>query len=72
MLPFLQRLRQRKIVQWALAYAAAAWLSLEVFDLVAEQFLWPIWVRQSATVLLLFGLLVTPVLAWNHGERGRQ
>lgn len=72
MLPFLQRLRQRKIVQWALAYAAAAWLSLEVFDLVAEQFFWPVWIRQGATVFFLFGLLITIVLAWYHGERGRQ
>ena len=34
--------------------------------------MWPIWVRQGATVVLLFGLLATVVLAWNHGERGRQ
>lgn len=72
MLPFLQRLRQRKIFQWAIAYAAAAWLSLEVFDLVAEQFFWPAWIRQGATILFLFGLLITIVLAWYHGERGRQ
>jgi len=72
MLPFLQRLKQRKIVQWVIAYTATAWLSLEVFDLVAEQFFWPVWIRQSATILLLFGLLITIVLAWYHGERGRQ
>src|SRR5210317_1530626 len=72
MLPFLHRLRQRKIFQWAIAYAAAAWLSLEVFDLVAEQFFWPVWIRQGTTILLLFGLLITIVLAWYHGERGRQ
>lgn len=72
MLSFLQRLRQRKIFQWVIAYAAAAWLSLEVFDLVAEQFFWPAWVRQGATVLFLVGLLITIVLAWYHGERGRQ
>jgi TolB-like protein/tetratricopeptide (TPR) repeat protein len=70
--PYLQRLRQRKIVQWAIAYAAVAWLSLEVFDLVAEQFFWPVWIRQGATVLLLFGLFITIVLAWYHGEHGRQ
>ena len=72
MLSLLQRLRQRKIVQWAIAYAATAWVSLEVFDLIAEQFFWPVWVRQSASVLLLFGLFITIVLAWYHGERGRQ
>jgi TolB-like protein/tetratricopeptide (TPR) repeat protein len=72
MLSLLQRLKQRKIVQWAIAYAATAWVSLEVFDLIAEQFFWPVWIRQSATILLLFGLFITIVLAWYHGERGRQ
>lgn len=68
----LHRLRKRKIVQWAIAYFAGAWLLLEMFDLVAEQFLLPVWMRQAATVLLLFGVLITLVLAWYHGERGRQ
>jgi len=68
----LNRLRKRKIVQWAIAYFAGAWLLLEMFDLVAEQFMLPVWVRQAATVLLLFGVLITLVLAWYHGERGRQ
>lgn len=68
----LQRLRKRQIVKWALAYFAGAWLSLQLFDLIAEQFLMPVWVRQGATVLLLFGVLITLVLAWYHGERGRQ
>jgi len=72
MASLLHRLKQRKIVQWAIAYAATAWVSLEVFDLIAEQFFWPAWVRQSATVLLFFGLFITVVLAWYHGERGRQ
>ena len=72
MLSLMQRLKQRKIVQWAIAYAATAWVSLEVFDLIAEQFFWPVWLRQSATILLLFGLFITIVLAWYHGERGRQ
>jgi adenylate cyclase len=67
-----RRLRKRKIVQWGIAYFAGAWLLLEMFDLVAEQFLWPVWVRQASTVLVLFGGLVTIVLAWYHGERGRQ
>jgi len=69
---FLARLGRRKLVQWTFAYLAGAWLCLEAFDLVAEQFEWAIWIRQGATVGLLFGLLVTQVLAWNHGERGRQ
>ena len=71
-LSFLKRLRKRKIVQWAIAYFAGAWVLLEVFDLVAEQFFWPTWIRQAATILVLFGLFITIILAWYHGERGRQ
>jgi TolB-like protein len=67
-----QRLRQRKLVQWTVAYLAGAVICLEGFEIVAEQFRWAMWVRQGATVALLFGLLVTLVLAWHHGERGRQ
>ena len=72
MAPRWQRLNERKVVQWTVAYLAAAWLGLEAFDLVAEQFQLPLWVRQGATVVVLFGLLITLVLAWKHGERGRQ
>lgn len=54
-LPFLQRLKQRKIVQWAIGYFAGAWLVLAVFDMVAEQSLWPAWIRQASTVTVLFG-----------------
>ena len=50
---FLARLGKRKLVQWTVAYLAGAWLCLEAFDLVAEQFQWPFWVRQGATVGLL-------------------
>lgn len=68
----LQRLRKRQFVKWIIAYLAGAWLFLQLFDLIAEQFLMPAWVRQGATVVLSFGILITLVLAWYHGERGRQ
>jgi serine/threonine-protein kinase len=70
--PLLERLKERKVVQWTVAYLAAAWLGLEAFLLVAEQFELPLWVGQGATVVVLFGLLITLIVAWNHGERGRQ
>ena len=31
-------LKQRKIVQWALAYLAGAWVLLQVIGLVGQQF----------------------------------
>ena len=32
----LQRLKKRKLVQWALTYLAGAWVALEVVDLVGD------------------------------------
>ena len=34
-------LRQRKLVQWLLAYAAGAWVLLQVVGMIGAQFGWP-------------------------------
>ncbi len=67
-----QRLTQRKIVQWAIAYVAGAWLLLEALGFVAENFGWPAGIVRGATVFLGIGFFVTLVLAWYHGEKGQQ
>ncbi len=67
-----QRLTQSKIVQWAIAYVAGAWLLLEVLGFVAENFGWPAGIVRGATVFLGIGFFVTLVLAWYHGEKGQQ
>ena len=72
MADLLQRLRERKLVQWALAYAAGAFALLQGVDIVAQQFGWPDGVRRGATIALAIGFFVTLVLAWYHGERGAQ
>ena len=69
---FLQRLKQRKLVQWAVAYVAAAFALLQGIDIVAQQFGWPEAVRRGITLALVVGFFVTLVLAWYHGERGAQ
>lgn len=69
---FLTRMRQRKVVQWGLAYLASAWLLAQVFDLVGQQFGWPQPMLRAITVLLGFGLLPALVIAWYHGEKGAQ
>ena len=72
MIEFFQRLKQRKLVQWAIAYVAAAFALLQGIDIVAGQFGWPEGVRRGITLGLVVGFLVTLVLAWYHGERGAQ
>jgi len=69
---FLDRLRQRKLVQWSLAYIAAAFALIQVTDVVAQQFGWPDGARRGITIALAIGFFVTLVLAWYHGERGVQ
>ena len=69
---FLQRLKQRKLVQWALTYVAAAFALLQGLDIIAQQFGWPDGIRRGITIALAIGFFVTLVLAWYHGERGTQ
>ncbi len=69
---FLQGLKQRKLVQWGVAYVAAAFALLQGIDIVAQQFGWPEGVRRGITLALVVGFFVALVLAWYHGERGAQ
>jgi TolB-like protein/tetratricopeptide (TPR) repeat protein len=69
---FLRRLRERKLVQWALAYLAGAWLVLQLFGELRESFGWSAAAGRVVIILLVLGLFVALVLAWYHGEQGRQ
>jgi len=67
-----QRLRQRKMAQWALAYIAGAWVLLQALGLAADSFEWPRMVMRLAFGMAVVGFGVALVLAWYHGERGEQ
>ena len=69
---FLQRLRERKLVQWALAYLAAAFALIQVVDIVAQRFGVSDASERFIIIALGVGFFVTLVLAWYHGERGAQ
>ena len=68
----ISRIRQRKLAQWGLAYLAGAWVLLQVLGFVAQSFAWSPQVARVATVLAIAGFLVVLVLAWYHGDQGRQ
>jgi len=72
MTDFLRRLRERKLVQWTLAYVAAAFALIQVFDIVAQRFGWPEPIVRGLIIALAIGFFITIVLAWYHGERGAQ
>ena len=72
MTDLLQRLRERKLGQWALAYLTGGWVVLQVLGLAAESYDWPRVVMQLAFGVIALGFFVALVLAWYHGERGTQ
>ena len=66
------RLRRRKVVQWGVAYAAGAWLLMQVLEYFSGTYDWPRQLQQLTTLALLIGLPIVLVLAWYHGDRGQQ
>jgi len=70
--PVIQGLKERKLIQWALAYGAGAWLVLQILDVTAEPWGLSGGVIRTAQASLAVGFIITLVLAWYHGERGRQ
>ncbi len=67
-----QRLKQRKLVQWALAYVAAVFALLQGIDIVATKFGWPDLVERGLIIAACIGFFIALLLAWYHGERGVQ
>lgn len=72
MVPWIKKIHRRKLVQWALGYVATGWLFLEIFAFVADRFGWQETFTRGVTILLGVGFFLTLVLAWYHGEKGRQ
>ena len=69
---FFNRLQQRKIVQWALAYIAASFALIQVLDIAAQRFGWPEPTIRFVILAAAVGFFITLVLAWYHDERGAQ
>jgi len=69
---FFDSLKQRKIFQWAVAYLAGAWVLVQLIDVLGAR--WG--VSDSAArvidVVLIVGFFVTLVVAWYHGDQGKQ
>lgn len=66
------QLRERKLVQWAVAYVAGAWALLQLIDFLVGNFDGPTAITRISTVVVAAGFVITMVLAWYHGEKGRQ
>jgi TolB-like protein len=67
-----RELRQRRFVQILIAYLAASWVVIEVISQLVEHDLLPLIVYKLTLVWFLGGLPGAAVVAWFHGEQGRQ
>jgi adenylate cyclase len=65
------RIKDHKVLQWTLAYAAAAYTLLHVVEMVSSALDWPHLVVRVVTLLLFLGLPIAATLAWFHGYRAQ-
>jgi TolB-like protein/Tfp pilus assembly protein PilF len=63
-LSLFNELKRRKVFRVAIGYVIAAWLIAQVADLVADNFLAPVWVMQMIITLLIVGLPISLILSW--------
>lgn len=71
-MPLLKNFRERRIVQWALAYLASAWLVTQLVDVLGTRWGISLSTARAIDLALVFGFFVTVVIAWYHGKQGRQ
>jgi TolB-like protein/Flp pilus assembly protein TadD len=63
------RIKEHKIAQWTIGYAAFAFALLHAATLLREALEWPHAIVRVLTLVLMIGLLIAPILAWYHGVR---
>lgn len=68
----IHHLKRKKLVQWSLAYLAGAWLAIQVLDIVAEPWGISTHVVRGIQFVVAVGFVVAIIVAWFHGEQGRQ
>ena len=66
------RIKDHKVLQWTLGYAAAAYTLLHGVEMVGNAFTWPHAVVRFVTLLLLLGVPVVVTLSWYHGHKELQ
>ena len=66
------RIKEHKVLQWTLGYAAAAYTLLHGVEMVGNAFTWPHAVVRLVTLLLILGVPIAATLAWYHGHKEHQ
>jgi hypothetical protein len=59
-------LKRRNVIRVGIAYAVAAWVLLQVADLVLESIEAPGWVLQAMMLAIALGFIVSIIIAWAY------
>ena len=68
----LHKLAERRMVQTAAVYAGGAWLMLEATDFFVDNYALSPRMLDIAVLLIVLGFPAALIIAWYHGEKGRQ
>ena len=69
---FLKRLSQRRVLHWTAVYLVAALVLYQALVVLSGDSALPPLLLAGIRILLVLGFFLTLVLAWHHGEPGRQ
>ncbi len=61
---FLEEIKRRKVFQVAAVYSVAAWLIVQIVDVVGEPFLLPGWFSRAVILLLAIGFPIAVIFTW--------
>jgi TolB-like protein/Tfp pilus assembly protein PilF len=61
---FIEELKRRNVVRVGIAYVVAAWLILQVSDIVLDNIAAPEWLMQGIMLVLAIGLPIALIFAW--------
>jgi TolB-like protein len=68
----IQRLRERKHVQWALAFLAGAFVVCQLLDALAEPLCLSPVIQRTILLVVVVGFFITLVIAWYYCEKGQR
>jgi TolB-like protein len=66
-----ERLKQHKVIQWTLVYAAAAYTLLHGAEMLSDAQEWPHIIVRVLSMALVLGVPIVVTLAWFHGHRAQ-
>ena len=63
---FFKELKRRKVYQTSVAYAAVAFIVMQVVEIVFPIFEIPLWAGRFVIIILIIGFPITAILSWMY------